>query len=94
MQCSCYDHAMSTLQVRNLPVDLHEKLSERSKRLGVSMSEYVTRVLRDDLARPLLDDWVASQRTDIPLRDIDVAGVLNDVRTEYDPATASREHHP
>ena len=42
---------MSNLQIRNLPDDLHAQLSERAGRLGVSMSEYVTRLLRDDLSR-------------------------------------------
>lgn len=87
MMSACYSHDMSTLQVRNLPDELHARLGERAQRVGVSMSEYVTRVLRDDLARPLVDDWVASVRGvgDDERRPIDVVGVLDDVRVEYDP---------
>lgn len=76
---------MSTLQVRNLPDELHAQLGERATRLGLSMSEYVTRVLRDDLQRPLLDDWAATVRSNGPVRPIDVVGALDSVRVDYDP---------
>ncbi len=76
---------MGTLQIRNLPDDLHAQLSERAGRLGVSMSEYVTRLLRDDLSRPMFDDWAASITYDTPLRHIDTLSALDAVRDEYDP---------
>jgi plasmid stability protein len=78
---------MSTLQVRNLPRELHAKLAERSSRLGVSMSEYVTRVLWADLERPLFDDWAAGVRVG-DVRDIDVAAALDAARDEYDPGVS------
>ena len=87
MNPACHTHAMSTLQVRNLPDELHARLGERAQRLGMSMSEYVTRVLRDDLARPLVEDWAASARSGGAGRPIDVVGALDDVRVEYDPNT-------
>lgn len=76
---------MATLQVRSLPDDLHARLAERSSRLGVSMSEYVTRLLREDLARPTLDDWIASARSASASRPVDVVGALDAARAEYDP---------
>lgn len=79
---------MSTLQVRNLPDELHARLGERAGRLGVSMSEYVTRVLREDLDRPLLSEWAGSVRAQTSLRSIDVVGALDDVRVEYDASGA------
>ncbi|UUT34559.1 FitA-like ribbon-helix-helix domain-containing protein [Microbacterium elymi] len=79
---------MSTLQVRNLPDDLHAKLGERSARLGISMSEYVTRVLRVDLDRPLFDDWATEARAAGAARAIDVLGSLDGARGEYDPDAA------
>lgn len=75
---------MSTLQVRNLPDDLHARLGERSTRLGISMSEYVTRVLRQDLERPLLADWIEAARATVDVREIDVVGALDAARTDYD----------
>lgn len=79
---------MSMLQVRNLPADLHVKLSERSKRLGMSMSEYVTRVLRADLERPLFADWAADAAATGQSREIDVLGALDDARGAYAPHVA------
>jgi len=54
------------------------------------MSEYVTRVLREDLDRPLLKDWAASTRGDGPPRDIDVLGALDASRDEYDQRGSDR----
>lgn len=51
----------------------------------MSMSEYVTRLLRRDLGRPTVAEWLAEQRaTDGPIRHIDVVRALDDVRVEYD----------
>jgi len=80
---------MSTLQIRNLPDDLHTRLGERSARMGISMSEYVTRVLRADLDRPLFADWAAGARAEGPLREIDVVGALDAGREDYDPHGAT-----
>ncbi len=52
------------------------------------MSEYVTRLLRDDLSRPLFDDWADAIRGDGPRRPIDTVGALDAVREEYDAADA------
>lgn len=79
---------MSMLQVRNLPDDLHQKLGERSKRLGMSMSEYVTRVLRADLERPLFTDWATEAQATGHPREIDVLGALDDARGAYSPHVA------
>ena len=38
------------LQVRNLPDELHAALQERARSEGMTMSDYVTKVLRRDLA--------------------------------------------
>lgn len=76
---------MGMLQVKNLPDDLHAALAERARTQGVSMSEYVTRLLRQDLSRPSIDEWLVEQREDAgPTRRIDVVGVLEEVRVDYD----------
>jgi len=75
---------VSTLQIRNLPEDLHAQLSERSAKLHMSMSEYVTKLLRDDMSRPLFNEWAATIRSEGPGRSIDVVGALDAVRDEYD----------
>lgn len=75
---------MAILQIRNLPEDVRNGVEDRSRRLGVTMSEYVTRVLRSDLAHPLFEDWANSMRTQTEPRDIDVVGALNAARNDYD----------
>lgn len=83
---------MSTLQVKNLPEQLHAALAARSRTLGLTMSEYVTRLLERDLTRPGIDQWIADQRrTATAPRPIDVARSLDDVRLEYaDDASPAR----
>lgn len=92
LQKACSVHAifmhMATLQVRNLSDDLHRELEARARRLGVSMSEYVTRVLRADLAIPEFDEWAAGVRRAADAsgrRSIDVVGAVDAARDEYDP---------
>ncbi len=79
---------MANLQVKNLPDELHALLAERARREGVSMSDYVTRVLRRDLTRPTIDEWLAAHAATGPARPIDVAAALDDVRLEYAPDQA------
>jgi antitoxin FitA len=77
---------MGMLQVKNLPEDLHAALADRARREGVSMSEYVTRLLRRDLSRPTMTEWLAEQRDASPTtRRIDVVHALDIARLEYDP---------
>jgi len=77
---------VATLQVKNLPDDLHASLAARARELDVSMSEVVTRALRRELGRPTFDSWVARirERNDT-VRPIDVEWALDEVRIEYDP---------
>lgn len=77
---------MGMLQVKNLPDDLHAALAARAKAQGVTMSEYVTRLLRRDLARPALEEWLEAHGAVGERRAIDVVGALDAVRVEYDPA--------
>jgi plasmid stability protein len=83
--------SMATLHIRNLPEDVREGVVARSRRLGVTMSEYVTRVLRSDLAHPLFEDWAESVYTNAVPREIDVIGALDAARDEYDPLPLTRD---
>lgn len=77
---------MSMFQVKNLPDDLHAALAERARREGVTMSTYVTGLLRADLARPTVQEWLLEQEaTDSAPRAIDVVGALEEARSDYDP---------
>lgn len=74
------------LQVRNLPDELHAALKERARSERMTMSDYVTKVLRRDLSKPSLEEWIAEQRrNNEPRREIDTISALDAAREEYDP---------
>ena len=47
------------LQIRGIPASLRERLRRRAAGKGVSMSQYVIEILKDDLARPTVAEWAA-----------------------------------
>jgi len=47
------------LQIRGMPVALRDRLRRRADGKGVSMSQYVIEILKDDLARPTIAEWAA-----------------------------------
>ncbi|TMD57199.1 MAG: hypothetical protein E6I87_14865 [Chloroflexi bacterium] len=55
------------VQIRGMPAGLRDRLRRRSDRKGVSMSQYVIEVLKDDLSRPTLDEWWEEVRKQPPL---------------------------
>ena len=44
------------VQIRNLPGPEHRKLKERAAARGVTITEYVKRLIANDLAKPSWDD--------------------------------------
>lgn len=76
---------MVALQVKSFPDDLHARLTRRAKDDGVTVAEYVTRLLRRDLERPTIQEWLAAHPAGPSTRSIDVARVLDEVRLEYAP---------
>jgi hypothetical protein len=63
MQKACYDQAMTTkktdLQIRGMPVAIRDRLRRRADGKGLSMSQYVIELLKDDLARPSVAEWMS-----------------------------------
>jgi len=51
---------VAALQVRDVPDDVHETLRRRSVREGVSLSEYVLRLLMRESAHPTMTEWLAT----------------------------------
>lgn len=76
---------MATLQVKHLPDELHALLVERARAQGSTMADYVTDLLRRDLTRPTVEEWLAAHPATGTARDIDVAAALDAVRVEYAP---------
>lgn len=50
------------LQIRNVPAALRDKLRRRAGGKGVSMSAYVIEVLRENLERPTINEWLEEVR--------------------------------
>ncbi len=51
---------MSTIQVRNVPEDLHRQLKARAARQGRSLSDYVLDELRVAANRPTMGEWLVT----------------------------------
>jgi plasmid stability protein len=50
---------MTMIQVRNVPAGTHRELKARAARQGVSLSDYVRRLIDEDLAVPTLEEALA-----------------------------------
>lgn len=73
---------MATLQVKNLPDDLHAALKDRAGAEGMSLSEFVTVLLRRELALPSMAAWLRELRAAPTHESVDVLGALDAVRDE------------
>jgi antitoxin FitA len=50
---------MAVLQIRNMPDELKERLRARAEKADITMSDYVIRLVRDDLDKPTMQEWLA-----------------------------------
>lgn len=71
---------MATLQVKNLPDELHAQLRQRATSEGLSLTDYVTRLLRRELSRPSLTQWLAGRSSGAPRPDVDAVALIDAVR--------------
>ena len=84
MLISCYCHAVPSLQVKNLPDDLHEALRERARADRTTISAEVIRILRADLARSDMRRWLDEVR-ELPRHDqIDIEKIMGEVKDEIE----------
>jgi len=56
-------YRMSTIQVRNVPEDLHRQLKVRAAEEGRSLSDYVLDELRVAAGRPTMRRWLDATAT-------------------------------
>jgi antitoxin FitA len=52
-----------TVQIRNVPDDVHRKLKARAALAGMSISEYLLRELERSLARPIPEELLERLRS-------------------------------
>ncbi len=73
------------LQIRGIPVKTRDALRRKAESKGVSMSQYLVDLIRKDVEKMPLDEWLAMVRKN-PTIDIGqpAAEVLREVRDERD----------
>ena len=74
---SCLHNAsMTNILIRNVPSDVHERLSARARESGMSLQQYVLDVLQSRVSRPTtretIERWrlVAEERENRPQVDV------------------------
>jgi post-segregation antitoxin (ccd killing protein) len=80
MLSACYLPPVATLQVKDLPDDLHAALRRRAREEGTTLSALVTHVLRREVALPSTAAWLDELRQRPVHPDVDVLAALDDVR--------------
>ncbi|MEM1379775.1 MAG: toxin-antitoxin system HicB family antitoxin [Pseudomonadota bacterium] len=69
------------IQIREVPEELHRKLKERAASQGMSMSDYLKRMIEQDLQRLSWDEWKARAATRKPIDiNVDMAALVRDER--------------
>ena len=58
---------MASLQVKDVPEDLHRELRRRADLAGLSIRDYLLRLIRNDQQRPPATEWLARLRRLEPL---------------------------
>jgi antitoxin FitA len=75
---------MSAIQIKNVPEDLHDRLRERARGEGRSLSKYILATLERDLAVPSTREWLDSLSRD-PATNVEpgeVARLIQEGRAE------------
>jgi plasmid stability protein len=75
---------VATLQIRNFPDDLKERLRQRAGRADLTMSDYVIQIVRADLEQPTMEEWLArvAELPDHPELNLTAAKALEEARAE------------
>jgi hypothetical protein len=87
MSGACYIHAVSAIQVKEVPAELHERLRERARSEGRSLSEYLLYLIERDLALPTTREWLEGLERDEPVTGIsseDIVAAIHEGRAERD----------
>ena len=82
--CISVRHMPKMIQIRNVPDDLHHELRLRALKEGVSLSEYLLRLARRDLAKPTMTEWLARIEARGPLGDTSEVSAAQMIREDRD----------
>jgi antitoxin FitA len=78
-----FSFEMPSVQVRDVPAELHRRLRERARDERMSISEYVLDLLERDLALPTRREWSDRLATRASV-EVDVVGAIQRGRDERD----------
>ncbi len=88
---------MSAIQVKDVSLELHERLRARARAEGRSLSDYVLYVLERDLAMPTMREWLAQVKRGQPVTGVSREDILESIqqgRKERDERIgAAVSHH-
>jgi len=73
---------VGAIQVKNVPDDLHDRLRDRAEAEGLTIGQYVVRVIEHDLALPSRREWFERLRELEPVEGIDAAAAVREGRAE------------
>lgn len=98
MLAACYRHAMSAVQVKGVPPELHQQLRERARFENRSLSDYVLHVLERDLALPTEREWFERLKSREPVTGVtteEIVASIHEGRDERDAQIlrAISDHH-
>lgn len=77
---------MANLQVKRVPDDLYAAAQERAAAEGLTLSDFVLRNLRRELALPSKSEWLRSVEAHHPRTPIkvDIEALMDEVRDEFE----------
>lgn len=70
MPWACYRHAVSHLQVKNVPEPIYAALRQRAASEGTTIRDYVLGLVERELARPSTREWLADLARSRPTSDL------------------------
>ena len=70
---------MATIQIRDVPEDVHEVLRVRAARAGMSLAEYLRREVSGLARRPTPEEFLArvTVRDDVPVSTEEIAAAVH-----------------
>ena len=72
---------MVNVQVKKVPDELHAALKARARARGTSLNDLLLEMLRREMSRPSVEDWLAQVRDlDIRRVDVDIEELMDDIR--------------
>jgi plasmid stability protein len=75
---------MGAIQVKNVPLDLHEAIRRRAAKHGMTIGGYLLMLARNDLERPTRAEWFDRVARRESVRGLDVAAAVRASRDERD----------